>query len=332
MGNQPTSSHKRAHRLAQGVSLLFLFGAFALVGACSDEPTGPGPIPLDDFRGELAQATCDQFVRCGFMPDAATCKATQGDSRLTLQLLTDAVIGRVSFDPTAARACVEAIRTLACDTKLSTGAALRAACDGMFVGTVPEGGPCLFTEECSGTGSCDVSMCMGGGACCLGVCTKLPSTVPVGGDCTTNPCVDDAYCDQAAMPFTCKARKSSGDACDAVDQCKDGQRCNVGGSPETCYLLQNHGGQCNPALSQGACARYDDFCPEADRKCSTLPKPGEPCTPDNKCLGYAYCDMGTCKKRPGEGEACVDNVNCLGTLECQNMICTASVSTDVCAF
>ncbi|MDI1483402.1 hypothetical protein [Polyangium sp. y55x31] len=317
--------------LAFRLSALLLLAA--PLAACGDEPpAGPGPIPLDALRDELAQATCEQHVRCGYTPDKATCDATQGDAQETLQLLTDAVLGRVTYDPTAGRACVEAIRAYACDTRASAQKGVSDACANMFVGTVPEGEACLLAEECAGDSFCDTSMPTGGGVCTLGVCTKRPALVAVGGDCTDKPCVESAYCDQAAMPFTCKARKDNGEACDAVDQCKDGMRCDVGGNPQTCYLLQNRGGQCNPSLQQGACFRFDDYCHPTDRKCTQLPGDGMPCTDDSKCLAYAFCDNGTCKRRAIEGEACMDGDNCLGTLRCDNMVCTVQISDEVCAF
>jgi hypothetical protein len=333
MSNSTHSSNlsRGARGFARTFALLLLAGA--LGSACGDEaPAGPGPIPLDSLRDELATATCEQYVRCGFSPDKATCDATQGDEQETLQLLTDAVLGRVTYDPAAARACVEAIRAYACDGRASALVALSTACEGMFVGTVPAGGPCLLSDECGSKGYCDTSMCMGGGSCCLGVCANPLDPVAVGGDCTTNPCVASAYCDQAAMPFTCKARKDNGEACDGVDQCKDGQRCDVGGNPQTCYLLQNRGGQCNPSLQQGACIRFDDYCETSERKCKQLPGDGMPCTADGECLAYARCDAGTCKRRSVEGEACVDGSDCLGTLYCGELICRASPSEEVCAF
>ncbi|MDC3960665.1 hypothetical protein [Polyangium jinanense] len=317
--------------LAFRLSALFLLAA--PLGACGDEPpAGPGPIPLDALRDELAQATCEQHVRCGLSPDKPTCDATQGDEQETLQLLTDAVLGLVTYDPTAGRACVEAVRAYACDTRATSLKSISDACAGMFVGTVREGEACLLAEECAGDSFCDTSMPTGGGVCTLGVCKKRPALVAVGGDCTTNPCVASAYCDQAAMPFTCKARKDNGDACDAVDQCKDGMRCDVGGNPQTCYLLQNRGGQCNPSLQQGACVRFDDYCHPTDRKCVQLPGDGTACTMDNECLQYAFCDNGTCKRKAIEGEACMDDGNCLGTLRCNEMVCTVRVSDEVCAF
>lgn len=319
---------------SRGVVLAFsaLFVAVSTVVGCAEEAAGPGPIPLDDLRAELSTATCNQYVRCGQMPDEATCDAAQGDTRLTLQLLTDAVLGRVTFDAAGARACVEAIRNRSCDNQVATQKALADACAKMFVGTIPEGGSCLFGTECAGASTCNVSMCMGNGACCLGVCEKTPANVAIGGDCTTNPCVESAYCDAAAMPPTCQARKDNGDACDAQGQCKEGQRCDVKGSLPTCYLLSKRGAGCNPALEAGGCIRYDDYCHPMDRKCTALPGDGQPCTEAGECLDYAYCDAGTCRKRPIEGGACSDTIKCLGTLECVDMVCTVNVSTEVCSY
>lgn len=318
----------------RGVILAFsaLFVAISSAIGCADDP-GPGPIPLDELRDELSTALCNQYARCGQMPDQATCDAVQGDTRLTLQLLTDAVLGRVTYDEAGARTCVEAIRNRVCDNAQATQKALNDACAKMFVGTVPAGGACLFDIECSSGAICNTTMCMGNGACCLGVCEAKPSAVALGGDCTMNPCVESAYCDDSMMPATCKARKENGDACSAQGQCKEGMRCDVNGSVPTCYLLSNRGGACNPALEAGACVRYDDYCHPTDRKCTALPGDGKPCTDKDECLDYAYCDdTKTCRKRPVEGGACSDTIQCLGTLECVNMVCTADPSTQVCAY
>lgn len=324
------SSRGRTHRVVLAFSALFLAVSTAI--GCADDP-GPGPIPLDELRDELSKATCDQYVRCGQMPDLATCTAVQGDTRLTLQLLTDAVMGRVTYDEAGARTCVEAIRVHACDDLPATQKKLNDACAKMFVGTVPDGGSCLFSTECAGGAVCNVSMCMGNGACCLGVCEKKPATVAIGGDCSTNPCVDTAYCDGSAMPPTCKARKDNGEACDAQGQCKEGQRCDVAGSLPTCYLLSDRGKACNPALEAGGCIRNDDYCHPTDRKCVALPGDGQPCTEKGQCMDYAYCDEAkTCRKRPVEGGTCSDSIRCLGTLECNNMVCTLDPAAQVCAY
>jgi hypothetical protein len=323
------ASRRRSHGVVLAFSALIVAVSTAI--GCAEDP-GPGPIPLDSLREELSKATCDQYVRCGQMPDQTTCTAVQGDSRLTLQLLTDAVLGRVTFDEAGARTCVEAIRNRSCDNQLATQKALLDACAKMFVGTIPEGKPCLYGIECAGGGTCNTSMSMGNGACKLGVCEKTPALVAIGGDCTTNSCVESAYCDGSTMPPNCKARKDNGDACDAQGQCKEGQRCDVKGTVPTCYLLSNRGGACNPALEAGGCIRIDDYCHPTDRKCTALPGDGKPCTAANECMDYAYCDAGTCRKRPIEGGTCSDTIQCLGTLECTNMVCTANTSTQVCAY
>ncbi len=111
----------------RGVILAFsaLFVAISSAIGCADDP-GPGPIPLDELRDELSTALCNQYARCGQMPDQATCDAVQGDTRLTLQLLTDAVLGRVTYDEAGARTCVEAIRNRVCDNAQATQKALNA--------------------------------------------------------------------------------------------------------------------------------------------------------------------------------------------------------------
>jgi len=298
------ASTASSRRRSRGVALAFLalFSAVSSVLGCADDP-GPGPIPLDELRDELSTALCNQYARCGQMPDQATCEAAQGDSLLTLQLLTDAALGRVTYDEAGARTCVEAIRNRVCDGALATKKALDTACAKMFVGTVAAGGSCLFDNECSGGGVCNTTMCMGNGACCLGVCEAKPAPVALNGDCSTNTlCVESAYCDDSMMPATCKPRKDNGDACSAQGQCKEGMRCDVNGSVKTCYLLSNRGGACNPALDAGACIRYDDYCHPTDRKCTVLPGDGKPCTDKDECLDYAYCDdTKTCRKRPVEG-------------------------------
>jgi hypothetical protein len=319
-------------RLFQGLAVALVAGA-AIVACSSDGPVAPGPIALDALHDELTVARCSWLARCGFTPDQTTCEETQGESRQTLQLLADAVLGRVTYDPAAARACVEATRTQACDNRIATHEAVASACKGMFVGTVADGGPCLFANECTG-GVCDTSTCMGE-SCCLGVCKKAPSPAAIGADCSATACVEGAYCGKpGAMGEspTCKELKDNGQPCESLNACKDGQRCDVSAAAPKCYILSKHGEPCSANLNQGACLQFDDYCDATDRKCKTLPGAGEPCAPGNKCLAYAYCNAGTCKARPGIGEACMEGLACLGTLSCAEMKCDVDDSTEICAF
>lgn len=322
-------------RLAGGLVCALLAGSSLLACSGDEGPAPPGPIPLDALREELTSARCAFLTRCGYTPDQKTCDAIEGDSEETLQLLADAVLGRVTYDPAAARACVEATRARVCDNQKATLTATNDACAGMFVGTVADGGPCLLSEECSG-GICDTSMCMGG-ACCLGTCKKAPPPAAIGVECSTTACVEGAYCGNPGPngePPTCQAVSDNGQPCDNINGCKDGQGCDVGGSNK-CFVLSKHDGPCNAALEQ-PCVEFDDFCDPADSKCKQLPGAGAACAPGDKCLAYAYCANGTCKSRPGVGEACMDGLACLGTLECAGMDmamkCTVVESQEICAF
>jgi hypothetical protein len=304
--------------------LLVVASTSVLAPACSSDETTPttgGPIAVDAIRAELEKASCEFAVRCGYMPDQALCLDVSSPSREILQLLADVVFGKVTYDAAAARTCVDALRGQSCDALASVTKGIEQACANVFRGTVAEGGGCLVDDECSGDSACDVSMCMGGGACCVGVCTVKPALVPLSGDCMEEACVATAYCDveddgMGTVTATCKAQVKNGESCTDTNGCEDGLRCDTGGS-DACYVLSKEGQTCNPNLQNGGCLRVDNWC-SADKKCVRLPGVGEPCTDKMECLKHAYCDAGTCKSRPLEGESCVmDGPQCLGSLQCQ---------------
>lgn len=310
-----------------GLGLMFVGGTGLLGLACSDDAAeGAGPIPIDSFASELEKARCEYAVRCGEMPDAKACSATSGTSQDLLQLVADVVFGQVSFDPAAARACVDAQRNRDCSSLASALKAVNDACATVFKGSTPENGGCLVDEECVSGLSCDLEMCVGNGACCLGKCTKQPTTVSLGGDCSMNPCDASGYCKvvddgMGNVTATCEKRVANGQPCDSIDGCESGLRCNVSGDGN-CYKLSNEGVGCNPNLQEGGCVRADNYCNPTDKKCTRLPGGGQPCaeTPENnKCLPYATCISGTCQTRPTEGQDCDPAMGppCLGDLSCQ---------------
>lgn len=310
-----------------GAALLAAGAAPLFAGACGgDEPTSSsgGPVAIESIRDEFAAAECAYRVNCGRMPDAATCRAVVNSDQELLQLIADVVYGTVEYDGAAARKCVDAIKSQSCDALPSKEKALVDACEGVFKGSVPEGGECVTDQECVGKGACDKSMAMGGEPCRIGVCVAEVPPVPLGGDCSMAGCVVEAYCDQSGaggMGPTCESRKNNGDPCEQKDACLEGQRCDTNGD-HTCYKLSAEGQQCNPTIATGACQRFDNWCDTTEKKCVKLPGDGEPCADVNgelKCLSYAYCDMAgmTCKRRPSQGEACMQGgPECLGSLQC----------------
>jgi hypothetical protein len=333
---------------ASSIGAALLLTAVSAVGApaCSGEdpaPAAPGPIAIETFRDELEKAHCEFAVRCGSMPDQETCRAVEGEDQALLQLLADVVFNKVSFDGAAARTCVDAIRAQGCETLGSVYKKVEVACAGVFKGSVVEGGACLVDEECADGANCDVTMCMGDGVCCMGVCAKRPDLVAIGGDCAMAPCVENAYCEimddgMGNITGTCKERVSNGEPCNSADACEEGLRCDVGGSGN-CYVLSKEGQPCNPNLQNGACLRVDNWCSTTDKTCSKLPVPGEPCTDKMNCMGHAYCDGVTCQVKALEGQDCKTDGSgapCLGDLECQmddmlmKSVCRSAKPAQVC--
>lgn len=323
MQNTSKTFWTRASRC--GLGIIFLVGTGALGLSCSDEAAeGAGPIPIDSFASELEKAQCDFNVRCGYMPDANACSATSGTSQDLLQLVADVVFGQVSFDAAAARNCVEAIRTRTCSTLASVQKSVESACDPVFKGATAEGGGCLVDDECTPGNTCDLEMCMGSSACCLGKCVKEPAAVALGGDCSMNPCEESAYCKvtddgMGNVTSVCEKRAANGQPCASIGGCEPGLRCNVSGDGN-CYKLSDEGGQCNPNLQEGGCLRVDNYCSPTDKKCVKLPGAGQPCTENGmECLPYAICVAGTCQTRPTEGQDCDQAMGppCLGSLSCQ---------------
>jgi hypothetical protein len=309
-----------------GAALLLTAVSTVLGPACSSEdpaPTTGGPIDIEGFRDELKTAYCEFAVRCSFMPDPQTCRAVVSEDQSLLQLLADVVFNKVTFDGAAARTCVDALKAQSCETLASVYKKVETACTGVFKGSVVEGEACLVREECAGDAECDLSMCMGDGVCCMGVCAKRPVLVGVGGDCSMAPCVETAYCekidDEMGMSATCKARVKNGQPCNSADACEEGLRCDLGGDGN-CYVLSKEGQPCNPNLQNGACLRVDNWCHTTDKTCSKLPGPGDLCTDKMQCVNHAYCDGVTCQVQALEGQDCkTDTMGapCLGDLVCQ---------------
>jgi hypothetical protein len=289
--------------------------SLVLVAALTACGGGGGPISLSDLGNEVASANCDFEVRCGFLPDTASCATSTNSSADDIAALKHAQdLGRLSYDADKAGACVDAIRNASCDLS-SLGNAIADTCGAVFVGLVADGGTCFDDKECVST-SCSQQSCTPG-TCCAGTCVAKPADVPIGGDCSTGSCVDGAHCqfDAQTQTQTCVADIAEGGACQ-FGSCADGLYCDVpsGMSSGTCKKFPAEGEACT-----NQCARIDDYCDATTMKCAKRHATGEACTADgNECAGYAYCNNGTCAVRPGAGETCdaTNGPSCLGSLDC----------------
>ena len=290
------------------------------MAACESEdetaPATAGPIPIGDLRGEAVGAQCDFLARCGWQPDALTCRRVDFASNELLQLIVDVTRGQLPYNEIAARAWVEGVRAQPCSRhNASKERELAQAWEAVFAGPVPMGSGCWVDGECEGTGVCDRSACEDSWECCSGACAPAPGFLPFGAPCGQEgalPCEDGAYCGEEGV---CNPRADVGEPCSDSNGCGDDQGCdwNTG----TCYLLVLPDEACDPTFDS-PCRDYDRFC---NGTCVRLPGDGQPCDPEGPgCLGYAMCVEGTCRRRALEGEPC-DVVECLGDLQCYDGIC-----------
>jgi hypothetical protein len=267
-------------------------------------------------------------MRCTLMPDTPTCLKYSPAGFSLLQLISDAVFGKVAYEPKAGRTWVEAVRSQRCEATQAVKKALEDAWAPVFTGSVKEGGGCFVDEECSGKNRCDMSGC-GGESCCSGTCAAPLPPIPLGGDCeftTYGDCEIDAYCGEddaggGSVKYSCKPRSENGQPCVDTTGCQDGQLCDVQGSG-SCYKLSPSGGKCNPTL-QASCIIFSQWCDPSTEKCVKAPDIGQPCGgPGNSCVGWGICGTNGCVARGLEGSDCDSNgVPCLGTAQCDNNKC-----------
>ena len=262
------------------------------LAACGDDAPPP-PVALADFQQAAVDAVCDWAVRCRHVPDRATCERLIDPKDYDARRALDAVAaGRMTYDPVAGGACIEATRQAYCLTLPFSD----ASCDQLFSPGVPPGGMCTSDLECAGT--CDNPSC--GVQCCAGTCGPEPTGMPpepepraqIGEPCMTHTdCVDEAYCE---ADFLCTARPT-----------EEGEHCLFG------------------------CARGDLYCDTSELVCKRYGARGEACDVDGVTAppcdpAWSYCD-DVCVDRPGVGEPCgAQPQTCVATSFCNDvMVCQA---------
>lgn len=336
--------------------LAWLLTGFSLsLPVACDPGDDADTVSREDLKREELDARCEYLARCGFYPDAETCRdVTRPDPQL-VQAIGSSVFGRVDIDDEAAAVWVETLRGLSCEATAEVFAELEEARAAVFVGGVEEGGECFSDYECAEGNVCDRDLCQGGGGgiCCVGFCTRY-RILAEGDDCplsTGDGTSLFAACDAAttycAAPEveeggepptegTCTLRVDNGMACTSDAACADGQRCNIENGEGACFKLSAHGEMCNPTLSSGSCLDINDVCDPDSSTCRLAPAPGEAC-PAGRCAGWARCEdddgdpetPGSCLAFAQRGEACDDNP-CLGDLVCREGLCEDLTTELVC--
>lgn len=299
------------------------------------DAAGPyGPITLDDLPVRLEDAVCLFEVKCGMMPDVATCRAVFDPGTTDVAQLTAYVAaGKLTYDATKAGECLTAYRDAACSYDGDGGLGPAAVCDAVFTGDKVEGVACFMDEECVGDLICETQACAG--ACCTGTCKAKPAPAAVGADCSAAPCADGAYCAlDGAGGAACAERVAVGGACAAVDACAAGATCKLapGAGQGTCVAVGGDGAQCDPGAI-ASCAGIDRWCDPSSSTCVARKPIGAVCGGDGECIEAGACVLGACQVRPRPGEACgaaATGGGCLGDLPCAGGHCEAEAAEAVC--
>lgn len=306
---------------------------------CEDSGAG---IEGEDLAAAERAARCEYMVRCGFSPDADTCRATTEVDRALVQAVGSAAFGHVDYDAQAAKAWIDDLRERSCDRTREVEGALDDARAGVFEGRRELGDGCFTDEECRGPAICDRWDCPNNQVCCTGTCIEtrelgVGDTCPLPGerDALRSACEETAWCspddpdEGEPTTGTCLERMDNGQACTRHDECLDGQLCDVGGRDQ-CYKLSEPGEPCNPNLQASACIGIDQVCDPQQSICVALPGDGRPCV-QGRCQPYAVCVDDACERRPRRGEACEGGgPPCLGDLRCRDGVCERDTVVLVC--
>ncbi len=317
-------------------SVALTLAVLPLVTACGDAEEGPPGISLEQFTQEFQGATCEHLVACNWMPDLKTCAASIGVEQGIAQAVTAANSGVLTYDPAAARTCVDALRAASCNGDLLIPRSVRESCDPVFGGRKGEGESCYHPAECQGLNASCEGACTD--SCCIGTCRLEAGFAAIGESCTMLPCKSDAYCSPGAMN-SCVAKVGPGESCaDAPDACPFGYACDPG--TLTCFKQAESGAACNPDLAANGCFAIGEYCDADKRQCQPLPGIGDACEANayrsNICAyGFARCDQAsaTCVAQPTEGEPCPGNY-CVGMMLgsgiTEAVICSAPDGSGTC--
>ena len=256
-----------------------------------------------------------------------------------------AAIGRgtATYDPAAARSCVDEISNAGCDI-LDT--ASPEVCADVLVGTIELGGRCVIDEECAGNALCADTDCVGG----EGICTMQSS----GGDvCVADDgCVPGLVC-EASLCVVPTSNRDGPCGGPTPDECPLDQQC-VGATETTAGTCTTRAALQTAALGESCDVRsfsvlcqsglrcavtgFDIGTMQPEFECATPVGSGGACfvSAPSMCPSGEYCDAdpmslmfaGSCIALPGVGEPCAAS---LSGESCQlGLICIRGETEDIC--
>jgi hypothetical protein len=311
--------HMKKQKLP-GSSLLagFVVGTLSMTSACghgagSASPTdagaidanlGPpfGPVALADYTAKTREAYCRWLVRCGELPDLASC------AQVNLRLIVippanpaEVAAGKTIYDPVQSGLCIDATATASCDR--TSPWVVAEACLHQVTGTLHADASCETDAECI-SGRCDKQAPQCHDGCCTGSCVgdTPPALAGLGADCEYAWCDRDTYCDPQLL--TCQPLKPSGAPCNGEHQCVDGLECDraLPQDSPTCQVPPRLGDLCYERVS---CAEEGTFCSLATGRCEKQALGGQSCR-ETQCSPVYRCDAmtATCSAGLATGAAC----------------------------
>jgi hypothetical protein len=311
-------------------------GGNGSVADAGGEP--PAPVPPGELPARFAQAICDSLLDC--VGQAKLRELTEREdctTRVAAELaatefhpMEDAIAsGRVLYDPSELRACLDGVRELGCEVLSDT---FPQPCDDVLGGNVELGGECAISAECQGT-----AFCAGAASgSCPSVCTELLAR---GAECSAhNECGDGLMC----MAGSCDVPSRDGEPCGGdsgkacalgfncmgstdvdVGECTDNASVQVGGEGDAC---EPGGALCVEGLScvfDGVAGFHCESYVGAGADCH-LGLPGQ-CPVDEYCDAASVMEQGTCRTLPGDGASCV-----LGDVCAPGSVCVLEAEQPVC--
>jgi hypothetical protein len=289
-------------------------------GAEADAGIVPAKGTSSDFLDTFPRAWCQYQVTCRLSPSVEQCLLDHFDSGQPFRIEVSRAIdsGRFVYNPAKGALCAKAFATAPCSLAgAAPGSPIVVACAGMLEGTVPPGGDCVYSDECT-SHNCITRAC--GDTCCLGSCADSSD---VGASCTDpTACFPDNYCAAGQAPTTngptpgtgtCQRFLGLGESC-GTKLCQRGLACDP--RTGTCAAPVKDGQPCWPDGAR--CDNQGSFCNGAPGVCQPAGGPGASCffpsSATQSCVFYAYCrrsssdpSTGVCVPRPGVGEPCTSS-------------------------
>jgi hypothetical protein len=261
----------------ESVALLAVLGVTACGSSGEDDNdrSASGALTDGDFRAQYPALACASLETCcsaaGFDYNPSLCQA----------FLTPVPTPNAVFDPVAAADCLETLRAGPVDCGNSEPA---IECEGVYVGTVAQGGACSDDAECAapenGTATCNSGQCV-----------------------TAIHGVEGQKCSSSCAPFGGSGQICSGAGLDDAEQVQcwrsDGLVCAEG----TCTALGGPGAEC----------AFDDDCRDEayceGPACRLRAESGAMCSASVECALGTYCE-DSCKPQLPEGEPCATDEQC----------------------